>query len=408
MTPRMRFLHTSDWQLGLSRYYLDDDARARYAAGRFDAIRRLGELAAAEGAEFVVVAGDVFDSNRVAPRTLLRGLDAMAAVPVPLLLLPGNHDCLDAASIYNSRTFRDQKPANVKVLDGDSAVGFGSEVEVVGAPWRTKRPLVDLVAERAAALEPAAGRLRVMVGHGAVDSLSPDADDPARIRLDDAQRALDAGLYHFLALGDRHSATRVADRIWYSGTPEATDFNEERPGRVLRVDLTAAGCQVEELEVGRWQFLRQTAHLGGEADLGSLRAELDGVADPSRTVLRLRLAGQLPLHARADLDRLLAAAGERFAAVDRVGHEELALIPDELDHDALSLGGWAAAAFEELRTEAEEKTGKEARVAADALALLYRLAGDTGAGEPTDGAAGRGGSGRDEGNGADGSTEGAA
>jgi len=374
----MRFLHTSDWQLGLSRYYLDEDARARYAADRFEAIRRLGELAEAEAAGFVVVAGDVFDSNRVDRRTLLRGLDAMAAVAVPVLLLPGNHDALDAASVYTSKAFRENQPRNVQVLDGESPVRISSDVEVVGAPWPNKKPLIDLVARRAEALEPASGRLRVMVGHGAVDSLSPDADDPARIRLDDARRHLEEGRYHFLALGDRHSATRVAEGIWYSGTPEATDFNEERPGRVLLVDLGDGSPRVEELEVGRWHFLRRTFDLAGEDDLLALKEELDGVADPSRTVLRLHLTGHLPLHSRVELDRLLAAAGERFAAVDRAGRDELTLIPDDLDRDALDLSGWAAAAFEELLAEADEEGG-EARVAADALALFYRLAADTGA-----------------------------
>lgn len=372
----MRFLHTSDWQLGLSRYYLDDDARARYAQDRFEAIRRLGELAESEGAGFVVVAGDVFDSNRVDRRTLLRGLDAMAAVGVPVLLLPGNHDPLDAASVYTSAGFLENRPGNVQVLDGENPVRISSDLELVGAPWPNKKPLTDLVARRAEALEPASGRLRVMVGHGAVDSLSPDADDPARIRLEDARRHLEEGRYHFLALGDRHSATRVDEGIWYSGTPEATDFNEERPGRVLRVDLGDGAPRVEELEVGRWSFLRKTVDLAGEDDLAALKEELDRVADPSRTVLRLRLTGHLPLHSRVDLDRLLAAAGERFAAVDRVGRGELTLIPDDLDRDALDLGGWAAAAFEELLSEASAEDG-EARVAADALALFYRLAADT-------------------------------
>jgi DNA repair exonuclease SbcCD nuclease subunit len=232
------------------------------------------------------------------------------------------------------------------------------------------------VARRAAELAPAPGRLRVLVAHGEVDALAPDPDDPAVIRLEAAERALAEGRFHYLALGDRHSATRVAERAWYSGTPEATDFDEERPGRVLRVDLDASGCRVEELEVGRWRFLPLAFHCAGEADLERLRAELDALDDRSRTVLRLTLEGQLPLHARVELDRLLADAGERFAAVDRAGGG-LALIPDDLDRDALDLGGYARAAFEELLAEARGGGGRpeaEARVAADALALLYRLA----------------------------------
>jgi DNA repair exonuclease SbcCD nuclease subunit len=370
----MRFLHTSDWQLGLRRYYLDQDAQARFAADRFEAVRRLGEVARREGAACVVVAGDVFESNRVDRRTVLRGLDAMRSVELPVLLLPGNHDPLDASSLYRCAAFRDERPENVRLLDGEAAVEVAPGCEVVGAPWSSKRPLADLVAARAAALPPAAGRLRVLVAHGAVDTLAPDPDEPALIRVEAAERALAEGRFHYLALGDRHSVTRVGERIWYSGTPEATDFDEERPGRVLRVDLDASGCRVEELEVGRWRFLPLAFHCAGEADLERLRGELDALDDRSRTVLRLSLEGQLPLHARAALDRLLADAGERFAAVDRTGGG-LALVPDDLDRGALDLGGYAAAAFDELLAESRGD-GPEARVAADALALLYRLAGE--------------------------------
>ena len=374
MATRMRFLHTSDWQLGMRRYYLDQDAQARYAADRFEAIRRLGEVARDHRACCVVVAGDVFESNRVDRRTVLRGLDAMQTVELPVLLLPANHDPLDASSVYRSAAFRDNRPDNVQVLDGESVVEVAPGCEVVGAPWTSKRPLADLVARRAAELAPAAGTLRVLVAHGAVDSLAPDPDDPAVIHLADAERAIADGRFHYLALGDRHSALRVGERIAYSGSPEATDFDEERPGRVLRVELDAGGCRVEEAEVGRWRFLPLAFDCSGEADVERLRQELEGIEDRSRSVLRLSLSGHLPLHAKVELDRLLADAGERFAAVDRVSGD-LALVPDDLDRGALELGGYAAAAFDELLAESRGD-GDGARVAGDALALLYRLARD--------------------------------
>ena len=56
----MRFLHTADWQLGMTRHFLAGDAQPRYSAARRDAVAGLGALAAETGAEFVVVAGDVF------------------------------------------------------------------------------------------------------------------------------------------------------------------------------------------------------------------------------------------------------------------------------------------------------------------------------------------------------------
>lgn len=368
----MRFLHSADWQLGLPRHALAGDARGRYADDRFEAIVRIGAVAAEVEAAFVVVAGDVFDSNRVGARTVRRGLDALGAVPVPVLLLPGNHDPLDAASVYRSALFAAARPPHVEVLADGAPREVVPGIEVVAAPWTTKRPGTDLVAELAAGLAPAPG-LRVAVAHGAVDELSPDRDDPAAIGLEAARRALTDGRFHYLALGDRHSVTRVDERIWYAGTPEATDFDEERPGRVLVVELAAGACRVEERVVGRWRFVRHAFDLAAEPDVARLAAWFDEQPEKARTVLQLTLAGELPLHARVRLDETLEGAAERFAAVD-CRDQELVALPDVLDRDALELSGYAERAFERLLADSRG-TGEEAAAARDALALLYRLAG---------------------------------
>lgn len=384
MSSRMRFLHTSDWQLGLTRYYLGAEAQARYSADRFDAIRRLGELAGETEAAFVVVAGDVFETNRVDRRTVLQALEALRTVTVPVLLLPGNHDPLDAASVYRSRTFVRHCPQHVQVLDDDARCQPVPGVEVIGAPWPTKRPGADLVAARTAALQPPGADLRVLVAHGAVDTLAPDPDDPAVISTSAARQALSAGLLHYLALGDRHSATRVDDRIWYSGTPEPTSFDEDDPGHTLLVSLDADGCRVERRPIGRWRFRELRTELATEADVAQLGERLEELEDKPRTVLRLALSGQLPLHARAELDRLLVDAGELFATVDDQSHPgDLVLLPDDLDRRELDLGGYAAAAFDEL-LDAARGEDADAAVARDALSLFYRLAHDAGAEAPVD------------------------
>jgi DNA repair exonuclease SbcCD nuclease subunit len=373
----LRFLHTSDWQLGHAPRTLAGEARARYADARFEAVERLGVAARENGCELVVVAGDVFDSNRVDRRTVVRGLDAMASIGLPVYLLPGNHDPLDAASVYRTAAFADHRPERVTVLAGREPVEVRPGVEVVGAPWSSKRPLADLVAELASELPPAPGGVRVAVAHGAVDALSPDRDDPARIGLAAAERAIAEGRFHYLALGDRHSATAVADRVRYSGTPEASDFGEERPGRALAVELDAGRCAVEEIEVGRWRFVRHDRRLAGDPGVEALAGWLEELGDKPRTALRLGLVGELSLHARARLDEVLAVAGERFASCELwAPRTDLVAMPDTVDRDALELSGFAAEAFEALLAEARGNEDPEA--ASGAVSLLYRLVGELG------------------------------
>lgn len=374
----VRFLHTADWQLGMTRHFLDADAQPRFAAARTDAIRTIGALAAAEGCGFVVVAGDVFETNQVDRQVVVRALDAMAATPsVTFYLLPGNHDPLDASSVMRSPTFVEHRPANVVVLDEPGPVPVAPGVELVAAPWRTKRPLTDLVASAVAGL-PADGTTRIVVGHGALDVLSPDEANPALIALAGVEEALADGRVHYVALGDRHSTTSVGrtGRVWYAGAPEPTDFREDDAGNALVVELDdQGGVDVRPHRVGTWRFVRHEAHLSGDADLDLLSAALDALPDPSRTIVRLALVGQLSLTEKARLDAVLAHHSDRFASLQ--GWErriDLVVLPAEADLADLELSGFAQEALEDLRAQAAG-SGPEAVVAQDALSLLVRLAG---------------------------------
>jgi DNA repair exonuclease SbcCD nuclease subunit len=361
----IRFVHTADWQLGMTRHYLQGEAQARFTQDRIDAIRRIGELAGAEDCAFVLVCGDVFEHSQVEPRTVKRALEAMAAIDRPVWLLPGNHDPLDAASVYRAPTFAAACPDNVRVLDRSGLVEIEGGVELLAVPWPSKRPGRDLVAAALRELEPARG-LRIGVAHGRVDRLAPDRDEPALIALAEVEAALGDGRLHYLALGDRHSATEVAPRVWYAGAPEATDFGEVRPGQALVVALDAQRCEVAPHRIGGWQFVQHERAVAGDADLERLAATLAEQTAKERTVLRLALSGTLPLAQRARLDSVLDDARQRFAALDV--RNDIATAPDDGDFADLALGGFARSALDELRAAAPGDAE-----AADALALLYRL-----------------------------------
>jgi DNA repair exonuclease SbcCD nuclease subunit len=254
-------------------------------------------------------------------------------------------------------------------------------VEVLGAPWTGKKPLEDLVGRALAdAAPPAAGTLRIVVGHGAVDALDPDRDNPAAIRLAGLERALRDGLCHYVALGDRHSATEVGGggAVRYSGAPEPTDFDEDPQGTALVVDVEAdRPPQVELVRVGRWRFADLAAELDGAAALDALEARLRALPDKDRTVVRLALSGSLTVAETADLDARLEAQAELFASLERWRrHDRLVTRPDALDADALGLSGYQRTVWDELTAAA--RGGEAAEAARDALVLLHRLAREAG------------------------------
>ncbi len=372
-----KFVHTSDWQLGMTRHFLCEEAQARFTAARLEAITSIGALAVEEGCSFVVVGGDVFESNQVERQVVVRALEAMkSTTDVTFYLLPGNHDPLDAASVFRSKTFLENCPDNVVVLENSDPVPAGDGIEVVGAPWPNKRPLVDLVT-RAVTDLPTDGTLRVVVGHGSTDSLSPDPDDPALVVLGDLEAAITAGSVHYVALGDRHSTTEVggSGRIWYSGAPEPTAYDEIDPGNVLIVDLSAAAVTVEHRRVGTWQFMLRDFDVTGPEDCLKVEHFLEEISDKARTMVKLSLVGQLSL---ADMDRLettLDHASDLLGALQRWERRcDLVVLPDDDDFRGLALSGFAAAGLEDLRGIGTG-SGDDALTARDALGLLYRLAG---------------------------------
>lgn len=372
---KVRFIHTSDWQLGMTRAYLSDEAAARFSQARIDAITQLGQAAQDQGAQFIVVAGDVFESNHLSRQILLRTIDALTALPVPVFLLPGNHDPLDAASIFLTPellaapehivVLRDMQPVAVPGVPG---------VEVVGAPWRTKHPNGDLCAEMAAQLEPAEGVVRIAVGHGQVDKLSPDLSRPEIIAVADIEKALQAQKFHYLALGDRHSVYCVghSGRIWYSGAPVATAFVEDKPNHALLVDLDGnAGCAVEPLAIGAWEFVAEHRTLNDAEDFEAFRQWLEALPNKQCHAVKVSFTGSISLALAAQLDELMEGQEARFASLRRRERlTDLAIVPDQLDEDSVVLTGYAKSAWDELLQEASTDDS----VARDALLLFYRLA----------------------------------
>jgi DNA repair exonuclease SbcCD nuclease subunit len=373
----MRFLHSSDWQLGMARAFMPTESRARYAEDQIGGIRKLAHIATDSACEFVVVAGDVFDTFQPDRRVVVRAIDALTSFTVPVYLLPGNHDPDSPAALWSVGDTVDRLPPLVSVLRDSSAVSVpGSDAEVVGAPWPSNRPDADLVSEVLGPLEPVRrGRYRIVVGHGAVDTLSPDPLNPSLISVAAIESAIEEGRASYVALGDRHSMTKVAERVWYSGAPVSTDYGEVDPNRALVVELQPDVILVTPVEVGGWHFLRREFDLAGDSSVGLVESYLAELPEKERTVVRLALRGSINLSTNERLERVKEEASHLLAALTvSEGRSDLLVVPDDTDLAQLDLSGFASAAVAELGERAAG-TDAAAATARNALMLLHRLAG---------------------------------
>lgn len=373
----MRFLHSSDWQLGMTRAFMPPESQARYADDQMEAIRQLARIATDSACAFVVVAGDVFDSIQPDRRVIARAIDALGNFTVPVYLVPGNHDADNPAALWSVGDTLARLPPLVSVLRDTSPVSVpGTDAEVVGAPWPSRRPDTDLVSEALRPLEPIGhGRFRIVVGHGAVDTVLPGLLNESLISVATLESAIGNGRAGYVALGDHHSVKRVAERVWYSGAPVATDFDEVDPNKALVVELEPEAISVTPIEVGAWHFVRKEFDLAGDSSVALVASYLSELPDKDRTVVRLALQGTINLSTNERLEQVKEDARQLLAGLTvSEGRSDLVVLPDDTDLAQLDLSGFASAAVAELEVRSAG-TDAAAATARDALMLLHRLAG---------------------------------
>ena len=101
---RIKIIHTSD-------VHLESDTFGRSEEGKVfrsriqRAFQKVVDRVMTERADLFLIAGDLFDSNRVPESGLEFVRQELARVPCPVVLIPGNHDCYDQRSIYKKEDF---------------------------------------------------------------------------------------------------------------------------------------------------------------------------------------------------------------------------------------------------------------------------------------------------------------
>ena len=104
---KIRIVHTSDTHLGDT---WDPEAANRALTAVVDGVHQLN-------ADALLIAGDVFDNARISDALLEFFVAEMARATVPTVILPGNHDLYDHASLYLRSPFADS-PDNLHIING--------------------------------------------------------------------------------------------------------------------------------------------------------------------------------------------------------------------------------------------------------------------------------------------------
>lgn len=381
-----RFIHTADWQLGKPYAGVEnDDNRALLRNERLEVLRRIGEAAQTHHAEFVLVAGDLFDSPSATRAVVAAACRAIGLMGVPVYAIPGNHDHGGPGSLWEQDFFRGEREKlapNLTVLLTPEPVELDTAV-LFPCPLRHRRETVDPTAwlRSIEGLDRRFGeKPRIVLAHGSVQDFGAVADEdeanggPANFLdlgcLDDSQ-------FDYLALGDWHGTKRITAKVWYAGTPELDRFikgEDHDPGNVLVVEAQRLGDPVvQSVRTGAIGWHELAFHFADDTGLGLLEQQVDAAIGDwaGRHLLQLHLSGALGLEAADGLAQRLDKWKARLLRL-KLDHR-ITLAPSATELEALAQrAGDPLISRVAKRLIAElDVPGEEGAVARIALRELY-------------------------------------
>ncbi len=331
----LKIFHCADLHLGLRFGRYPEAIAEQLREARFSTLERMVERANQAGCDLFVVAGDLFDTLKVAQRDVLRAAKILSRFDRLTLVLPGNHDFHAGAADDFWKGFEKPDHGRLLLLSESRAYPlqeFGIDAVVYAAPCGAKYSDTHGVGWLAGAKRPEA-RFHIGLAHGSFEGLSPDLQGnyfPMK-----AGDLLRCGLDLWL-LGHIHvqfpPKPGASDRIFYSGTHEPDGFDCRHEGKGWLIELCEdKSLKLESLSTGRFRFTEEALELRSLADLEAFAGRFK---QSERTLLKLTLNGSLP---REEYERFGAIveqlkAGFLFLQPDFSGLS-VALAPGDIDRE---------------------------------------------------------------------------
>ena len=310
VTP-IRIIHTADVHLDTSfgASALPPDK----GRGKREALRRsfltIVEHTRASGAAALVIAGDLYEEDRVSRDTIAsvnRAFERLA--PMPVVIAPGNHDPASPQSPYAVEDW----PDNVHVFGRESFevieaegcpvvfVGYGFAQPHVRENLMSGLPLVET------------DKPVILVAHGA-----------------DANHQTPEGLYApfnagqlkgrgvaYAALGHEHRSRCVREDdpvAWYPGVPEARGFDETGDLCFLEVELAEGGARVFPRPSGIIAYVEHEIDCTEFASREEVISAISSLAPAEgEIILRVTLSGRPQESLDLDLDAIRERLSDRF------------------------------------------------------------------------------------------------
>ncbi len=361
----VRFIHAADLHLDAPFGGIDArDARVRdaLAASTYRALDALVATCIERGAEFLVIAGDVYNQAERRVRSQLAFAKAATTLEharIPIYLVHGNHDPSSGWSAGVTM------PGNIHVFADDHVERIAVERDgeqvcaLYGRSYRRAAETNNLASEfrREIGDAVAIGVLHTNVGGRA------GYDDYAPCTLDD----LRAGGMDYWALGHIHKPEIVSAAPYavYAGCPQGLDPTQSGPRGCYEVTIDDGVVSAEFLPLAAIEWQQAEVDVSAAVRLDDVRDAIAAAVDAALAassapvIVRIDLTGRPEAHVALQAPGALAALAED-AREEALGFERWAWIDRVRDRTRPALD------LDSLR-DAEDFAGDVVRLADDLL-----------------------------------------
>jgi len=300
----VRFIHTSDWQIGMKGSGLGEAATIVRNI-RFESIHNVLKTSRDHNVDFVLLCGDIFEHNMVSQEDVKKVISILNEYSdISIYLLTGNHDVLGPDCVYNREIF--QRVKNLTIFRTNDPI------EVQGAVLHPSPIFSKFSKQDPTETIPNvkdSDHIHIAVAHGSLlgkfaVSNWEDIDLPIN------PSCVDSTGIDYLALGHWHGCRIFDDcngvaRIAYSGTHEQTNYNEVNAGQCLLVEIQEKGKtpKLESIRTGHLTWLSTEFEMKDSSSIKELENYFDSIKEMD--MVKLVLYGELPLECKEELDNLI-------------------------------------------------------------------------------------------------------
>lgn len=301
----LKIFHTGDIHLGMKFNGYRDDIKKTLAEVRFSSLENMIERANEKGADIFVVAGDLFNTIKVAKKDIVRAVNILDKFNgACVLVLPGNHDYYDdMIELWEEFT----KTPSEKILfinkeEVYSLEDYGLDVRVYPGPCHSKHSKENSLAWVKKQGLADTGKYHIGVAHGALEGLSPDIEGNYYYMEMDELHSIPTDLW---LIGHTHVSYPLKDsvvdeKIYNAGTPEPDGLDYSGEGSAWFISLDGKSKRAEKIITGEYRFFDKNFSIQADEDLDEVLSWIKK-ENREKAIIRLNLKGLLSKSAYSEL-----------------------------------------------------------------------------------------------------------